>query len=105
VNALAKPTVVYCLLFVVCLFLLPARQPGALSPLQGLDLGKEREHKSFQLHKHYGWLYGESKETPTKWFYRNIGKANAAVVSFVQTCGIMLKANSSDSREKATTTK
>ena len=36
---------------------------------------------------------------------RNIGKANAAVVSFVQTCGIMLKAKSSDSREKATTTK
>ena len=57
-------------------------QPGALSPLQGLqDLqkGEEEEHKSFQSHKHYGVVYGAHGETPIAWARRNLAKANAAV--------------------------
>ena len=54
------------------------RQPGALSPLQGIDL-QEHTVKGFHRHKHYGWVYGEKTENPVSWLQKNFAKANAAV--------------------------
>jgi len=72
-------------------------QPGALSPLQGLqDLqkGEEEEHKSFQSHKHYGVVYGAHGETPIAWARRNLAKANAAVGAAVGALRTTLAAGS-----------
>ena len=72
------------------------------SPLAGIDLKEGRKDcKTFQFHKHYGWLYGNETENPGKWLGRNLGKVNAAVVSLVRTCDTMIK----DSWREGTETK
>ncbi|QDZ20993.1 hypothetical protein HOP50_04g35180 [Chloropicon primus] len=76
-------------------------QPGSLSPLQGVDLGKGERHQSLERYKHYGAIYGEHGENPVRWLRRNLGKANAAAASFVQTLHHMVQGKGRGTRAAA----
>ena len=62
-----------------------ARQPGALSPLQGLDLGngKPAAH-TMRRDGDFGQVYGEHREGPARWIQRNLGKAGASLGAAAQ---------------------